>query len=1044
MQTFASSIAKVFYGTLIHSVSLKEVEYITRGLLFVDTRGKIAKLLKNVDADKLTDALDGVSQDKVVRLTEDQFVIPGFIDTHIHAPQYTFCGNGHDMPLLEWLDTYTFPRESAFKDPAYAREAYTRAVARSLRNGTTSACWYATIHLEACKELVQVIEEQGQRAYVGKVNMNQNSPDFLVETTESSVADTRAFIEYVKQHNAATVPEGVSPRITPIITPRFAISCTGDLMKQLGQLAKEYNLPVQTHLCENLNEIGFTMSLFPQSTNYTAVYDDHGLLGERTIMAHCVHMKQEELDLMKERKSGISHCANSNLNLKSGLADVRKMLDMDIKVGLGTDVAGGYSPSILDALRGARSVSVARNVDTTLMVAELFYLATVGGARVMELEDTIGNFVVGKEFDAIVVDASVPGSPIDVFAHDTIETKFEKYLFVGDDRNHQTIYVQGKEVRLPGVAARNLRALLNQEIEMEELFEDEGVDEEFEIEGKEEEDIVDSDFDQSSSEESLDEDEEEANVAEDEEEAKKRKKKQALLQHLKTGKSSMSLPGGPAAAFGAKPPTMATGPSKSKVAAPSPLAKKSATATATAAASPSPGATTPTRQRSTPTTTSQSRFMPTEIRKSSRRTTMQNKRETEEKLQAYEARRAAQPKRERVVVHKMTQEELLEEAKKTEQLNLASLQAFKASEQEKRKKVVKKTTGIVGPFIRYHSFTEWVHHGPLIQALAEMAPPGSATAHASPAGTRPSTRPGSRVASRAGSVGPDGQETTSTAATSMDGGGGVPPQRLAQTLAQTLLAQQKQDGKSSSGGRLSRMASGEVSPCRSGSRTPATPMSVDDPDTISHQGTTQSLLRKIEEINNDTTTPSTPTTAAAGDGEETTTPVLFRTMTLSAASMARKRKRLPASQLCGRNWVSFIGFDSDEDLPTNEWSYAENYPEKNPICPITGLPAKYRDPTSGIPYANKEAYKVLQNVMRHGYVWSNGLNAYCHDVGQVLPRNTPAGMADALSGGHPPLENHAIVFNKDGDLVQGGLPGGGGGGYIYRRRTGALASPTVS
>ncbi|KAF9164664.1 hypothetical protein DFQ26_001195 [Actinomortierella ambigua] len=454
MQTFASSIAKVFYGTLIHSLSLKEVEYISSGLLFVDTRGKIAKLLKNVDADKLPEALEGVAEDKVVRLTEDQFVIPGLIDTHIHAPQYTFCGNGHDMPLLEWLDTYTFPREAAFKDPVYAREAYTRAVARSLRNGTTSACWYATIHLEACKELVQVIEEQGQRAYVGKVNMNQNSPDYLVETTaDSSVADTRAFIEYVKEHNASTVAEGSSARITPIITPRFAISCTGELMRKLGDLAKEYELPIQTHLCENLNEIGFTMSLFPESANYAAVYDDHGLMTHRTVMAHCVHMKQEELDLMKTRKAGVSHCANSNLNLKSGLAEVRKMLDMDMKVGLGTDVAGGYSPSVLDALRGARSVSVARDAETTLMVSELFYLATVGGARVMELEDKIGNFVEGKEFDAIVVDASAPGSPIDVFAHDTVQTKFEKYLFVGDDRNHSTIYVQGKEVRLPGAAS---------------------------------------------------------------------------------------------------------------------------------------------------------------------------------------------------------------------------------------------------------------------------------------------------------------------------------------------------------------------------------------------------------------------------------------------------------------------------------------------------------------------------------------------------------------------------------------------------------------
>lgn len=349
--------------------------------------------------------------------------------------------------MLQWLDTYTFPCESKFADRDHARKLYTKSVSRSLRNGTTTASWFATIHLEACKELVNIIQEQGQRAYVGKVNMNQNSPDFLIETTEDSVRDTRAFVEYVNGVNAKLDHK---PLVTPIITPRFAISCTSELLTELGKLAKEYDLPIQSHLCENLNEIDFTMSLFPKSANYAAVYADHGLLNDRTIMAHCVHMKDEELDLMKEKNAGISHCANSNLNLKSGLADVRKILSKDIKVGLGTDVAGGYSPSILEALRASRSVSVARELDTTLLVSELFYLATMGGARVMELQDTIGNFEVGKEFDAILVNIAVDNSPIDIFDHDDIETKFEKYLFVGDDRNNEKIYVQGKEVRLPG------------------------------------------------------------------------------------------------------------------------------------------------------------------------------------------------------------------------------------------------------------------------------------------------------------------------------------------------------------------------------------------------------------------------------------------------------------------------------------------------------------------------------------------------------------------------------------------------------------------
>ncbi|KAG0071108.1 hypothetical protein BGZ90_012385 [Linnemannia elongata] len=417
MSSFASSISKVFYGTFIHSVSLKEIEYVPKGLLFVDTHGRIAKIIKNVPKDQFRGALDGVEESKVVLLNDDQFIIPGFVDSHIHAPQYAYCGNGHDIPLLDWLDTLTFPHEAKFKDASYARRVYTKAVARSLRNGTTSACWFATIHLDATKELVKVIEEQGQRAYVGKVNMNQNSPDFLTETTQSSVADTRAFIEYVNAINHAQGFD-TKPLVTPIITPRFAISCTSDLLTELGKLAAEFDIPIQSHLCETLNEIEFTKSLFPNSTDYTSVYADHGLLTHRSIMAHCVHIKDEELQLMKDRGAGVSHCASSNFNIKSGLANVRKMVDMDLK--------GSRLPSWMPSGRQEP-------------------------ARVMELEDTIGNFVVGKEFDAILVNVAAKHSPLDVFEHDTIRTKFEKYLFVGDDRNNEKVYVQGKEVRLPDV-----------------------------------------------------------------------------------------------------------------------------------------------------------------------------------------------------------------------------------------------------------------------------------------------------------------------------------------------------------------------------------------------------------------------------------------------------------------------------------------------------------------------------------------------------------------------------------------------------------------
>ncbi|KAF9899365.1 hypothetical protein BX616_003079 [Lobosporangium transversale] len=582
-------------------------------------------------------------------------------------------------------------------------------------------------------------------------------------------------------------------------------------------------------------------------------------------------------------------------------------------------------------------------------------------------------------------------------------------------------------------AGNRLLALLNEEEEMEELFDDEGVDEEFEVEGYEEEDIVDSDFDQSSADEEPEEDEE-ANLGEDPEEAKARKKQQSMLQHLKTGKSAFSLPGAtttPSAKGGrVKERGQATSSSKKDT---TPIlaseSSKRATSTASsntsAAASPAPSGST--------TASTMNIKIPAEIRKSSRRTTVLNNQETELKLLEYETRKAMQPKREKAVVHKMTQEELLEEAKKTEAINLASLRAFKAQELEK-KKVVKKKEVVMQSFVRYHSFAEWIGHGPLIKALAEIgaATPGGGT-----------TRVGSRAGSRAGSVAPEALPTQYGST------GGIPPHNLAQSLAQSLLlqqqiqAQQEQQAPTSTSTSTSvksRPISRHPSPGPEGRqlkidlntvdnsehKAPSSPMNVDISRStvgdVEMSSPAEDQDRRGAGASGGTLGESIPTGAM--------TPAHWATMNMSVGSIARKRKKLHPSQMCGRNWITFVGYE-DEDSPINEWSYVESYPERKPICQITGLPAKYRDPKTGIPYANKEAYKILQNVIHHGYVWSNGLNAYCHDVAQPLPKGVPAGLAEALIGGQQVGEG---IVLKDGDLVSAGIPGGGGGGYTYRRR----------
>ncbi|KAI8851854.1 hypothetical protein BC829DRAFT_424950 [Chytridium lagenaria] len=449
----------VFVGAIIHSLVRTAVDIIPLGVLGVDSEGKIAFVEKVDEKSRLEEVLENLSAqysfqiDSVIKLSPSQFLIPGLIDTHIHAPQYVFTGTGTDLPLLEWLQKYTFPRESAFQDVQYARGAYARAVSRSARCGTTTACYYGTLHLEASKILVDVVHAIGQRAFVGKVNMDRNSPEYYTETTQSSMKDTEQFVDYV-----ASVQ---SSKITPVLTPRFVPSCTPELMAYLGDLALERNLPIQSHLSENRNEIKWVSELHPDITTYTGVYKQYGLLNNRSVMAHCIHLSAEERKMMRETGAGVSHCPTSNFSLVSGVLNVRRLLDESVKVGLGTDVAGGYSPSILDTIRHAivaSKVVAARSQETAdgdifepLSYAEAFYLATVG--------DRVGNFVKGKEFDALLVDLSAGlqgeiidlsnatnGGPLDIFPHDDITTAFEKFIFLGDDRNISQVWVQGKRL----------------------------------------------------------------------------------------------------------------------------------------------------------------------------------------------------------------------------------------------------------------------------------------------------------------------------------------------------------------------------------------------------------------------------------------------------------------------------------------------------------------------------------------------------------------------------------------------------------------------
>lgn len=390
----------------------------------------------------------------IERVEPPRFIIPGLIDTHIHAPQYSFTGTGYDLELLDWLNTYTFPAESQLSNTELAARVYSDVVRRTLKNGTTTACYFATISLESTKRLVDILYEQGQRGLVGKVNMDRNSPDHYVEQTDASVAETREFIEYVKrkEQEQASINGSAAP-VRAIVTPRFAPTCSPDLLGKLGALAKEYDLPIQSHISENLNEVAWVKDLFKdelgESVTYTKVYDHFGLLNDKTIMAHGCHLDDQELETFHERGAGVSHCPVSNFALSSGLLRARNALGKKVKIGLGTDVSGGYATSMLEVMRQAIVCSQAVHFNEPevkpLNFKEVFHLCTVGGAQLVGMEDTLGTFAAGKFFDALVVNPESADSPFNnySFTASSIEDIFQKFIFLGDDRNIEQVFVNG-------------------------------------------------------------------------------------------------------------------------------------------------------------------------------------------------------------------------------------------------------------------------------------------------------------------------------------------------------------------------------------------------------------------------------------------------------------------------------------------------------------------------------------------------------------------------------------------------------------------------
>ncbi|KAF3997149.1 guanine deaminase [Glaciimonas immobilis] len=384
------------------------------------------------DYQHLKDALpDGQS----IHDYRGKIIMPGFIDSHVHYPQTDMIASP-SPGLLPWLEKYTFPTERKFSDPEHARDVADFFLDQLLSCGTTTAMVYCTVHPESVDAFFAESEARNLRMIAGKVMMDRNCPDFLQDTAEGGIRETEDLLK--KWHNRG--------RQLYAITPRFAPTSSNAQLQLSGELAAAHpDVYLQTHAAENVDEVAWVKSLFPESRSYMDVYDKYGMLRPRSMYGHCVWLNDDDRRRMAETQSAISICPTSNLFLGSGLFDFANADKQHVPLSIATDVGGGTSFSMLQTMNGA--YKVARMSGTFLPGLRMFYLATLGGARSMQLENTIGNFVPGAEADFIILDPDA--TPL--LARRTANTdSLEELLFalalLGDDRSIQATFAAGKQV----------------------------------------------------------------------------------------------------------------------------------------------------------------------------------------------------------------------------------------------------------------------------------------------------------------------------------------------------------------------------------------------------------------------------------------------------------------------------------------------------------------------------------------------------------------------------------------------------------------------
>jgi len=423
-----------FRGSVFHCLAdpgeqddAAALEYFEDGLLVVED-GRVA------DVGEAQRLLEALSPDFRVEDHSGKLIVPGLIDCHVHYPQLDVIGS-YGEQLLDWLHRYAFPGEMRFADEQYARDVARLFVDELISNGTTTALVFATVHAHSADAIFEAAAAKGMRLIAGKVLMDVNCPAELRDDPDSGYTQSRQLIE--RWHG--------KDRLGYAITPRFALTSSEAQLEAAGRLAAEFpDVWVHTHLAENHDEVEHIAKQFPWSANYLDVYDRFGLLRERSVFAHCLHLQPDECRLMATKGGTAAHCPTSNMFLGSGLFDLRRLRSHGIRVGLGTDVGGGTSLSMLKTMREAYKVMHLQQ--QPLPPGRALYLATLGAAEALDLDGHIGNFRAGKEADFIVLD---PGATA-ISAHRTqsaasIGELLFALMILGDDRSVAATYLRGRK-----------------------------------------------------------------------------------------------------------------------------------------------------------------------------------------------------------------------------------------------------------------------------------------------------------------------------------------------------------------------------------------------------------------------------------------------------------------------------------------------------------------------------------------------------------------------------------------------------------------------